>query len=292
MKKLMSSLVVLLMVALFSSNFTSLAASLPLRVVVNGEKVFFPDAQPFIDAQQRVQLPVRFISEALGAKVLWDGPAKKTTISLDDKTMVVYIGKKGYEVNGKTKQMDTAALFKESRTFVPLRFVYEGLGVTVKWEDTAKTVYITTPTSEATATAKPTTEPTDELRVATVHGFKIPYTELGPSRDPVYISKSQLTVFESPNPKPGHLLLQITIKLNKIGSDPEQEVKEAEAILRQKIESDVVDSIMKYVGTKTERTQELPLKYFKSNSYDITVTSREMGDIGIGIWPRSPLLHS
>lgn len=144
----MSSLVVLLMVALFSSSFTGLAASLPLRVVVNGEKVIFPDAQPFIDAQQRVQLPVRFISEALGAEVLWDSKAKKATISLEGKTMGVYIGKKSYELNGTTKQMDTAALFKQSRTFVPLRFVYEGLGVNVKWDDAVKTVYITTPGNE------------------------------------------------------------------------------------------------------------------------------------------------
>jgi len=40
---------------------------------------------------------------------------------------VLQIGNKNYEVNGQQKQMDTVALLKESRTFVPVRFVSEAL---------------------------------------------------------------------------------------------------------------------------------------------------------------------
>lgn len=285
MKKLMSSLVVLLMVALFSSSFTGLAASLPLRVVVNGEKVVFPDAQPFIDAQQRVQLPVRFISEALGAEVLWDGKAKKATISLEGKTMGVYIGKKSYELNGKTKQMDTAALFKQSRTFVPLRFVYEGLGVNVKWDDAVKTVYITTPGNEPPAST-PDTGNSSEPKVATVEGFRIPYTELGPNLEPVYISKSQLTVFGNSEPAKGKYLFQVTISFENRGADPVQAANEAEAILIQKIESNTVKSIMEYVRTKSERVDVLPFKEFSDKNYKVTVQSKDWGDVDISIWKK------
>ncbi|HQD29946.1 stalk domain-containing protein, partial [Acetivibrio saccincola] len=42
------------------------AAKIPLRVVVNGNRINFPDAQPFIDENGRTQVPVRFVSEALG----------------------------------------------------------------------------------------------------------------------------------------------------------------------------------------------------------------------------------
>jgi len=258
-----------------------LAASLPLRVVVNGEKVVFPDAQPFIDAQQRVQLPVRFISEALGAKVLWDGSAKKATISLDGKTMGVYIGKKSYELNGKTKEMDTAALFKQSRTFVPLRFVYEGLGVNVKWDDAVKTVYITTPGNEPPTVSQPNTS--TEPKEATVHGFKIPYTEMGPSRDPAYVSASKLIVYETVDPEPDENIMQLNISFTEEGTDPVQAMNEAEAILRQKIESNVVDSIMSYVRTKKQRSDALPLKWFKSKDYRIFVDSQAMDIIGIGL---------
>ena len=39
------------------------SGDIPLRVVVNGQKINFPDAQPFIDTNGRTQVPVRFVSE-------------------------------------------------------------------------------------------------------------------------------------------------------------------------------------------------------------------------------------
>ncbi|NMB34104.1 MAG: copper amine oxidase N-terminal domain-containing protein, partial [Clostridium sp.] len=41
------------------------ATELPLRVVVNGEKVIFPDIQPYIDSQSRTMVPSRFVGEEL-----------------------------------------------------------------------------------------------------------------------------------------------------------------------------------------------------------------------------------
>jgi len=39
--------------------------------VVNGTKINFPDAEPFIDENSRTQVPIRFVGEALGADVSW-----------------------------------------------------------------------------------------------------------------------------------------------------------------------------------------------------------------------------
>lgn len=282
MKRLTSLLAVFLMITLFSTSFQATAASLPLRVVVDGQKVNFPDAQPFIDNQQRVQLPVRFVTEALGAKVLWDGPAKKATIMLNGKTMVVYIGKKSYTVDGKTKQMDTAALFKQSRTFVPLRFLYDGLGLNVNWDDSVKTVYITTGGSGAT----PTTPPSTGTKTADVHGFKVDYVKMGPNLDPVYIAKSGMTVYENENPTAGQILFQLTIVFSDDGSDPVQGAKDAEAILRQKVEDSVVDAVMKYARTKTKISDILKMKEFSAQNYTILVTSREYNDVAITVEPK------
>jgi len=63
-----------------------------------------------------------------------DGNTKKVTITLNGKKVVLQIGNKNYEVNGQQKQMDTVALLKESRTFVPVRFVSEALGSNCKVE--------------------------------------------------------------------------------------------------------------------------------------------------------------
>ena len=141
MKRIAKILTIVLIVTCLLSLPTS-AVELPIRVVVNGTKINFPDAEPFIDENSRTQVPIRFVGEALGADVSWDGNTKKVTITLNGKKVVLQIGNKNYEVNGQQKQMDTVALLKESRTFVPVRFVSEALGATVKWNANIRTVYI------------------------------------------------------------------------------------------------------------------------------------------------------
>ena len=138
--KMIKLLTIVFITTILTTTFCM--AEIPLRVVVNGDKVSFPDAQPFIDENGRTQVPVRFVSEALGAKVDWDGNAKKVTVALNSRTVVLTIGKRGYEINSQSYQMDTVALLQESRTFVPIRFVSEALGASVVWNQAAKSVYI------------------------------------------------------------------------------------------------------------------------------------------------------
>jgi hypothetical protein len=61
--------------------------------------------------------------------------------------------------------MDTAAMISEGRTFVPVRFIAEALGLTVGWDAGTKTVLLTTPKTEPTSptpseTPKPPPAPT------------------------------------------------------------------------------------------------------------------------------------
>ncbi|ODM26601.1 copper amine oxidase N-terminal domain-containing protein [Acetivibrio mesophilus] len=141
MKRIAKILTVILVIT-YLFSVPTFAVDLPIRVVVNGTKINFPDVEPFIDENSRTQVPIRFVGEALGADVSWDGNTKKVTITLNGRKVVLQIGNKNYEVNGQKKQMDTVALLKESRTFVPVRFVSEALGATVKWNANIKTVYI------------------------------------------------------------------------------------------------------------------------------------------------------
>ncbi len=145
--------VVLVMTTIFS--VLNVLGEMPLRIVVNGDRLFFPDAQPFIDANGRTQTPARFIGEELGATVTWDGSAQKATFVKGGNKLILYIGKKEYELDGKKLQMDTAALLQEGRTFVPARYVAEAFGATVRWDSVIRTVYIDTnvsvvPTPQAT----------------------------------------------------------------------------------------------------------------------------------------------
>jgi len=139
LKQMVKILTVIFIISLLTSTVT---AEMPLRIVVNGDKVLFPDAQPFIDENGRTQVPVRFVSEALGADVSWNGEEKKVTVDLNSRNVVLTIDSKNYQINNQNYQMDTVALLLSSRTFVPIRFVSEALGANVVWDQTTRSVYI------------------------------------------------------------------------------------------------------------------------------------------------------
>lgn len=52
------------------------------------------------------------------------------------------IGSKDVEVDGVDLQMDTAPFLKNSRTFVPIRFVAEGMGLNVDWDNDTQEVTV------------------------------------------------------------------------------------------------------------------------------------------------------
>lgn len=142
MKKIIASIMMIVIIMVTGMEVVT-AIDLPLRVELDGEKLNFPDVQPFIDAQGRTQSPSRFIGESLGAEVTWEGDARTATFTTDEVVVVITIDKKEYTINGKVKMMDTVAIIKEGRTFVPARYIAEALGASVRWDGVVKTVYIT-----------------------------------------------------------------------------------------------------------------------------------------------------
>ncbi|OIQ59770.1 hypothetical protein MOTE_10260 [Moorella thermoacetica] len=101
-----------------------------------------PEWKPFVDANGRTQFPIRFVAESLGYQVDWSDKEQKVTLSKNGHTVVMTIGSKAYTVDGVTKYMDTEPFLQADRTFVPLRFVAEGLGYEVGWRASHNFVYI------------------------------------------------------------------------------------------------------------------------------------------------------
>lgn len=83
MKKAGSLLLAVLLLTLtwLPTAATAASSKLPLRVEYQGNRIYFPDAQPFVDKAQRVQVPLRFVSEGLGAYVKWDSAVRTVYIS-------------------------------------------------------------------------------------------------------------------------------------------------------------------------------------------------------------------
>lgn len=63
-------------------------------VRVNGYLVEFPDAQPYIDGNNRTLIPVRFVTEAMGADVSWNGATRTAVIEKDGTKVEITIGQK------------------------------------------------------------------------------------------------------------------------------------------------------------------------------------------------------
>ncbi|MCG7384453.1 CotH kinase family protein [Paenibacillus sp. ACRRY] len=113
-----------------------------ISVTLDGQTISFPDQDP-LEQSGRVMVPVNAILEALGAEVTWDKTAKTVTAVLNDQTLVLQIGSSTATVNGETLDIDAPAIIQNSRTLVPVRFISEGLGLTVDWDQAAAQVSLT-----------------------------------------------------------------------------------------------------------------------------------------------------
>ena len=143
MKKMLIHFLLILSLLSVFTTFT-FAQQQPISVIVNDIKINFPDAQPFVDTNNRTQTPAKFIAEELGATVVWDGQEQKATFKSGDNTLVLFIDDANYTLNGKIKQMDTTALLKDGRTYVPAKYVAEAFGADVSWNSAKRTIYVST----------------------------------------------------------------------------------------------------------------------------------------------------
>lgn len=97
---------------------------------------------PYIK-EDRTMVPLRFLTESLGATVGYNAETRGITVTLGDIAMELTVGEKAYLLNGELFEMDCAAEILEDRTFVPVRFVSEALGKSVTWLSAERIVVVT-----------------------------------------------------------------------------------------------------------------------------------------------------
>ena len=111
------------------------------EATVFGDKIT-NDVAPVVK-NDRTMLPIRFIAEALGAKVGWNADDQIVTVTKDSTIIVITIGSDKALVNNKQVTLDSVAYIENDRTYLPIRFVTENIGADVKWNGADKTVTIT-----------------------------------------------------------------------------------------------------------------------------------------------------
>ncbi len=89
-------------------------------------------------------VPLRVISENLGAKVNYNAVNGEIIISKTNATMILTLGQSTVKVNGVTSKLQTAPKVINNTTMVPLRFISENLDCQVNWISQQNLIAITT----------------------------------------------------------------------------------------------------------------------------------------------------
>ncbi|NLC57826.1 MAG: hypothetical protein GX774_13400 [Armatimonadetes bacterium] len=126
------------------------------RIVVDG-RVVQTDVLPRI-VRGTTLIPLRFVVEALGARMTWDPRAREAVIVYEGQRTVIQAGEDTLVAGDRSIQLRTPVQVIQGRTMVPLRAVAESLGATLRWDPATRTVYVTTPP------APPAPTPAPELR--------------------------------------------------------------------------------------------------------------------------------
>ncbi len=150
MKKILN---VLLAVTLFLSLMPSAYASevTPVNIVINGQKFVSPvgEPAPYANKDQRTLIPIRFFAEKLGVPndeehIKWDQASQTATITDGTNIVEIPMGSKEIRVNDEKVLMDTVAEVKNQRIFIPARYLAEGLGAMVYWDQEDQTAVFMT----------------------------------------------------------------------------------------------------------------------------------------------------
>ena len=128
-----------------------------VKVEIDGVQVQF-DVQPFIK-DGRTLVPLRAIAEMLGIEVEWDGEARSVSYINHDGVLYILVIDQPYVSFGthadamQATEIDVPPIIVDGRTFVPLRFIAESLGVDVDFVDGV--VFLTTAQNEVSVTVEP-----------------------------------------------------------------------------------------------------------------------------------------
>jgi len=121
-----------------------------VNLIMNGEDVI-PDVPGILyekDGATRTLLPLRVISDRMGATVDWDGIKQQVTIVYEGKEIILSINSPHALVNGVQKELPDgiAPIIIEylgnGRTLVPARFISEEFGMDVEWVQETRSVII------------------------------------------------------------------------------------------------------------------------------------------------------
>jgi hypothetical protein len=127
-------LAVVLTIFIFATSSTTYAAEIQIKV--DGVAIA-SDVKPEIK-NKHTMLPLRVISENLGARVEWSN--SDVILTKGDIKVILKLDSSTAVKNGEKMLLDVKPYLKNNRIFVPLRFIAETFGCNVNYSNTIVTV--------------------------------------------------------------------------------------------------------------------------------------------------------
>lgn len=132
MKKVFSGIFLALILIITSSP--TYAADIQIKV--DGVTIT-SDVKPE-NKNNRTMVPLRVISENLGATVNWSD--SQVTLTKNDMKVILKLNSNKVMKNGKEELLDVKPYMKNNRTFVPMRFIAETFGNNVQYKNGVVTI--------------------------------------------------------------------------------------------------------------------------------------------------------
>ncbi|MEI2280258.1 N-acetylmuramoyl-L-alanine amidase family protein [Paenibacillus polysaccharolyticus] len=109
-------------------------------IVLDGVTIDQKVGAPAENIGKTVMVPIRIVSENLGYEVKWEQATQTVHVQRGNSSIEMTAGKDAATINGNVVNLDAPPLIKQGTTLVPLRFVGEGMGLQVGWDNGTKTV--------------------------------------------------------------------------------------------------------------------------------------------------------
>ena len=117
-------------------------------LIINGVETTVE--KPYVVGVGVTLVPLRVITEAFGAEVVWDGETKSITLTYPDVNILLQIDNPIAEVNAMAETLlSPPELTANGFTMVPLRFISETFGADVTYDEATAAITVTKKAAEA-----------------------------------------------------------------------------------------------------------------------------------------------
>ena len=113
--------------------FTSVYANGGKKMTLVINNIVFE--KEFVVKNDRIHIPLRLVSENLGADVNWNADERKVKILNQDKKIVFYVDSNEYRIDDMVFTIDSPSFIMDDTTYVPARALANAMDAKLEWNE-------------------------------------------------------------------------------------------------------------------------------------------------------------